>query len=124
MEKEGFEKVYQLHGGIIRYAHEAGGEDFEGSCYVFDQRVVVPVNDVNPSVIGVCEVCNDHNTEIMINCANAMCNNHMLICESCIEEQEGCCSDECRESPQRREFDGTGYYLRGVNSKNYVGYQE
>jgi hypothetical protein len=34
---------------------------------------------------------------------------------------EGCCSETCMEAPRRRNFDGKGYYLRGVNSKNYLG---
>jgi UPF0176 protein len=119
MEKEGFGEIYQLHGGIIQYGKEVGGEDFEGQCYVFDQRVVVPVNTVNPSVIGKCRICNA-DTEKMINCANALCNEHFLICESCFQEQEGCCSPSCKESPKRRAFTPQGYFLRGVNSKIYV----
>ena len=118
LEQNGFEDVYQLHGGIVRYGKEVGGEGFEGSCYVFDQRVVVPVNEVDPVVLGTCKVCGSP-TERMINCANADCNEHFLVCDSCAEEKEGCCSDECMESPRRREFDGRGYYLRGVNSKVY-----
>lgn len=114
----GFSEVYQLHGGIIRYAHETGGEDFEGSCYVFDQRVVVPVNEVNPEVIGNCKVC-DGPTEAMINCANPDCNDHFLICDACADRLEGCCSDTCHAAPRRRQWDGKGYYLRGVNSKLY-----
>lgn len=119
LAQQGFEDVYQLHGGIVRYGKEAGGEGFEGSCYVFDQRVVVPVNEVDPVVIGKCKIC-DGLTERMINCANAKCNDHFLICDSCAQEKEGCCSDACMEAPDRREFDGRGYYLRGVNSKAYV----
>ena len=118
LEENGFEDVYQLHGGIVRYGKETGGKDFEGTCYVFDQRVTVSVNQVNPTVVGRCEIC-DTATEKIINCANAACNKHFLICESCAEELNGCCSEACMESPQRREFDGSGYYLRGVNSKNY-----
>jgi UPF0176 protein len=117
---QGFEKVFQLHGGIINYAHRAGGEDFEGSCYVFDQRVVVPVNAVNPSTIGTCTVCGEAKTEKMINCANPDCNAHFLICEDCADRLEGCCSEDCHHSPKRRKYDGTGYYLRGVNSKDFV----
>lgn len=120
MKENGFENVFQLHGGIVRYGHEVGGEGFEGSCYVFDQRVVVPVNDVDPSVIGNCKICGAAETERMINCANADCNDHFLICDSCLEKNEGCCSAECMESPKRRVFDGRGYYLRGENSKVYV----
>lgn len=119
MLERGFKDVYQLHGGIIRYGHEVGGEDFDGSCYVFDQRVVVPVNTVNPEVIGECQLCQGR-TEQMINCANPDCNDHFLICDSCAQEMEGCCSDACKSHPRRRTWDGKGYYLRGVNSKLYV----
>ena len=119
MMQEGFEEVYQLHGGIVRYGKEVGGEDFEGSCYVFDQRVVVPVNEINPSVIGHCRIC-DAATEKMINCANPECNEHFLICASCADGLEGCCSAACKSQARRRVFDGRGYYLRGVNSKIYV----
>jgi UPF0176 protein len=117
--REGFSQVYQLHGGIIRYGHEAGGEDFEGACYVFDQRLVVPVNSVNPDTMGQCKLC-DTGTEKYINCANPDCNAHILICESCATEMEGCCSGECKQNPRRRQWDGRGYYLRGLNSKLYV----
>ena len=51
---EGFKDVYQLHGGIIKYGKEAGGQDFEGKCYVFDNRLSVEVNKVNPVTISVC----------------------------------------------------------------------
>jgi UPF0176 protein len=117
--REGFSQVFQLHGGIIRYGHEAGGEDFEGSCYVFDQRLVVPVNSVNPDAMGQCKLC-DGTTEKYINCANPDCNAHILICDSCATELEGCCSEECKQNPRRRKWDGRGYYLRGLNSKLYV----
>ncbi|MCB9235487.1 MAG: rhodanese-related sulfurtransferase [Bacteroidia bacterium] len=119
LEKLGFEEVRQLHGGIIRYANEVGGEDFEGSCYVFDHRVVVPVNKVNPTPVGKCEVCQGQ-TERMINCANPDCNKHFLICDSCAEQLEGTCSEACHANPHRRHWDGKGYYLRGVNSKLYL----
>ena len=121
MEDElGFEQVYQLHGGIVRYGKEVGGEDFEGSCYVFDQRVVVPVNEVNPTVVGDCEVCFEGKTEKMVNCANPECNKHFLICQGCADRLEGCCSEPCTKSPKRRVYDGKGYYMRGVNSKIYI----
>ncbi len=119
MMQEGFQHVYQLHGGIIRYGHEVGGEDFEGSCYVFDQRVVVPVNQVNPDAIGHCLIC-ETQTEKYINCASPDCNAHFLVCEACANAMEGCCSAACKENPRRRQWDGRGYYLRGLNSKLFV----
>lgn len=41
MEREGFESVFQLDGGILKYFEECGGEHYEGECFVFDQRVGV-----------------------------------------------------------------------------------
>lgn len=115
----GLVEMHQLHGGIVRYGHEAGGEDFDGQCYVFDQRVVVPVNSVNPITVGKCHKC-EAPTNKMMNCANAACNNHIPVCDTCFHELEGCCSAECMEHPQRRAFNEEGYFLRGVNSKIYV----
>lgn len=41
MEREGFESVLQLDGGILKYFEECGGKHYEGECFVFDQRVGV-----------------------------------------------------------------------------------
>lgn len=109
--KEGFEEVYQLHGGIIKYGKEAGGKDFEGDCYVFDNRVKVPVNSVNPTIISTCRNCGTK-TNKMINCANAKCNEHFTQCDECGWKLEGCCSEECQSVPDKREYDGTGYYVK------------
>ncbi len=37
----GYEKVYQLEGGIIRYFKETGGAHWRGDCFVFDDREVL-----------------------------------------------------------------------------------
>ena len=39
----GYDEVYQLQGGILRYLEEVADEDnlWEGECFVFDQRVAV-----------------------------------------------------------------------------------
>ena len=57
MRSRGFEEVYQLDGGIVRYA-EAYGDDalWEGSLYVFDKRMNIDFSD-HTSVIGRCTVC-------------------------------------------------------------------
>jgi UPF0176 protein len=39
MEREGFESVFQLDGGILKYFEEVGGAHYDGECFVFDQRV-------------------------------------------------------------------------------------
>lgn len=112
--EQGFEDVYQLHGGIIKYGLEAGGEDFEGKCYVFDNRLTAEVNQVNPSVISTCYVCGQI-SDRMVNCANPTCNAHIPLCESCGWEMEGACSDTCKSAPQKRPYDGTGYYEKKLN---------
>ncbi|WP_027000171.1 rhodanese-related sulfurtransferase [Eisenibacter elegans] len=112
--EQGFEEVYQLHGGIIKYAIEEGGEDFEGKCYVFDNRVAVEVNRVNPTIRSKCHVCGTA-TERMVNCANPHCNLHTTICETCGEALDGACSEPCRDHPDKRPYDGTGYYAKHLN---------
>jgi UPF0176 protein len=115
--EQGFTNVYQLHGGIIKYGMEAGGENFEGKCYVFDNRVVKEVNKINPVVISRCYVCNEV-SDRMVNCANPWCNRHVPICESCGTKMEGACSAECKEHPDKRPYDGRGYYPKQMNGYN------
>lgn len=107
----GFNDVYQLHGGIIKYGKEAGGEDFEGKCYVFDNRIAVDVNSVNPTIVSKCYNCGT-TTAKMINCANPECNEHITQCDECGTKLEGCCSAACVTNPRRRPYDGTGYYVK------------
>lgn len=115
--EQGFDNVYQLHGGIIKYGLEAGGEDFEGKCYVFDNRITVDVNSVNPRIISKCYVCKEP-SDRMVNCGNPVCNRHVAICEACGLEKEGACSNECKEHPEKRPYDGTGYYAKKMNGYN------
>ncbi len=41
MEREGFENIFQLDGGILKYFEECGGAHYQGECFVFDHRVGV-----------------------------------------------------------------------------------
>ncbi len=120
--EQGFEDVYQLDGRIIKYGQEAGGEDFEGKCYVFDNRVAIDVNRVNPKVVSTCHHCGTL-SDRMVNCANPVCNAHVPICEKCGWELDGACSVECKEHPEKRPYDGTGYYQKNTNGYNpYKGF--
>ena len=38
LQREGFEHVFQLDGGILKYFEECGGAHFDGDCFVFDER--------------------------------------------------------------------------------------
>lgn len=39
LKEQGYENIYQLHGGILAYLKEFGSAHFRGSCFVFDHRV-------------------------------------------------------------------------------------
>jgi UPF0176 protein len=112
--EQGFENVYQLLGGIIRYGIEENGEDFDGKCYVFDNRVAIDVNTVNPTAVAVCYVCGTK-TERMVNCANPECNQHVTICDSCGIELQGACSEACAAHPKKRPYNQRGYYVTELN---------
>ena len=121
LKEKGFENVYQLHGGVIKYGSEEGGKNFEGKCYVFDDRIVKDVNKVNPEVIGKCYVTGEK-TDKMVNCANVLCNKHFPLSENGAKKYKGCCSKDCLENGDVREFDGTGFYQKKMNGYNpYIG---
>jgi len=121
--EQGFEDVYQLHGGIIKYGIEENGEDFEGKCYVFDNRVVKEVNTINPSIVSKCYVT-DEPCDRMVNCANPTCNRHMPLSEKGAEKYNGCCSAACMNHPDVREYDGSGAYAKEMNGYNpYKGWK-
>lgn len=41
MEQQGFQQIYQLDGGILKYFEEVGGDHWDGECFVFDKRVAL-----------------------------------------------------------------------------------
>ena len=58
MQDFGFEEVYHLKGGILRYLEEVPREQsrWEGECFVFDGRVAVD-HDLKPGQHGMCHAC-------------------------------------------------------------------
>mgnify|MGYP001191692914 FL=1 len=101
LKKEGFEDVHQLHGGIVSYGKdpEVKGELWDGQCYVFDERISVPVNQVEHVVVGR-DYFTGEPCERYVNCANPECNKQIL----CSEENEHFymrgCTHECRVHPR------------------------
>lgn len=41
MDQAGFEEVYQLDGGILKYFEDCHGDHYQGECFVFDRRVAL-----------------------------------------------------------------------------------
>lgn len=104
MKQKGWDDVNQLHGGILRYANEEGGEHFKGKCFVFDDRLVVPVNKDNLQPIARCEITGKP-ADSYINCANMQCNKLFVCSEEGAQIMDGCCSEECKKSEFKRPFD-------------------
>lgn len=104
MKEKGWKDVNQLHGGILRYGKEEGGVHFKGKCFVFDDRLVVPVNERDMEPIAECEITGKP-ADTYINCANMECNKLFVCSEEGARLMEGCCSEECRQSEYKRPFD-------------------
>lgn len=85
--KKGFKDVYQLDGGMATYMEKFPGKDFDGSLYVFDNRITFDTTK-DRTVIGRCEHCNAP-SEKYVNCVNNECHLHFICCEKCTEEMGG-----------------------------------
>lgn len=82
MKKRGFKDVYQIDGGIVKYGEKFGDDSlWEGNLYVFDGRMGLNFSD-HAKVIGECVHCQGK-TSNYENCAEASCNDLILICENC-----------------------------------------
>jgi UPF0176 protein len=85
MKNRGFNEVYQIEGGIVRYGEAFGDKGlWEGSLYIFDSRMNHEFSD-EAKVIGVCERCGEP-TSKFYNCANLACRKLILLCETCTDD--------------------------------------
>jgi UPF0176 protein len=59
LNEQGFEEVYQLEGGILKYLETVDEDEslWDGECYVFDRRVSVG-HGLVPGNLEVCPNCN------------------------------------------------------------------
>ena len=80
----GFEKVFQLHGGIAAYQEQFGNEHWQGECFVFDQRMTVRVEE-GLVQIGRC-AHTGRATSRFVNCLHDPC--HKLFILSAEAEAE------------------------------------
>ena len=108
LKQQGFENVYQLHGGIVTYmekyqnpaAKTPLANHFQGALYVFDDRVTMAFAPKEMrEVIGICELCGA-SSELYVNCANSICHKHFIACEKCQEIKPVYCNAQCREKCQ------------------------
>ncbi len=92
------DNLYQLEGGIVKYAETYANDGFyEGKCFVFDDRISVPVNTTKDAVIlGNCLLC-EKNVDTYRNCANKFCNKLFIGCDACVAAYDNTCSRDCQE---------------------------
>ena len=114
LKHQGFENVFQLEGGIIKYAKDAKEQGLEnkfiGKNFVFDERLGERISE---DIIAEChqcgKPCDDH-----INCTNDACHLLFIQCPECAAQYDQCCSNECKEFKSLPEEE-QATFRRGVN---------
>lgn len=109
LKHNGFKDVYQLEGGIIKYAQDAKKQGlpnkFKGKNFVFDERLGERITE---EIIASCHQCGTA-WDTHTNCKNVGCNLLFIQCLACAEKYDGCCSEECK----------TIYHLPEEEQKEY-----
>ncbi len=101
--KQGFKDVYQLDGGILSFIKKYPDTFWHGGMFVFDDRKVVEPNTKDElKYTSVCQLC-DSPTSYFINCHNLDCDKLIVCCKNCRNKYNYCCSQNCNESPRKRE---------------------
>jgi len=94
---KGFNKVYQLEGGIIEYVRQTKEKKLEnkflGKNFVFDQRRSEKISN---HIISVCHQCGKA-CDTHTNCKNQGCHLLFIQCEQCKSKMNNCCSSECKK---------------------------
>ncbi len=94
--KEGFTDVYQLDGGIFKYAEKYPDGYFEGKCFVFDKRMAIGFNKTKKNkVLTNCKLCQSP-SDNYVDCANKSCHDLFICCSDCADKYSEYCSEECR----------------------------
>ena len=98
LKHKGYEKVYQLDGGIIEYARQVDQEKinnkFLGKNFVFDHRRAERITE---DVVSNCHQCGKA-CDTHTNCANEGCHLLFIQCDECSEKMENTCSTDCQET--------------------------
>ncbi|GAB2648213.1 rhodanese-related sulfurtransferase [Prescottella soli] len=85
MRNRGFEEVYQLDGGIVRYGEAFGDEGlWDGSLYVFDQRMNLDFTD-KAVTLGRCTLCQAPTSRYR-NHPDVNGRELTLVCETCVPD--------------------------------------
>lgn len=92
MKHQGFEDVYHLDGGIVKYGQEFGDEGFwQGKCYVFDKRMNIAFSE-DAEDVAQCVHCRTK-TSRQENCSYPSCHRQTVMCADCSHNHNGVCAD-------------------------------
>ncbi len=97
LKQKGFKDVQQLKGGIIDFINKFPNTYFEGSCFVFDDRLTAR----SGKPIAICVHCGRREDKYL-NCHNLDCDELFVSCDGCCVKNNYCCSAECKKSPRQR----------------------
>lgn len=98
MERQGYEHVYQLDGGILAYLEQVPDGAFEGECFVFDHRVAVDQYLQPSSRYGLCPHCGHAGSESV----RCRCGEEQKICPACMaQESRRTCSKRCANEDKK-----------------------
>lgn len=85
MRNRGFEEVYQIDGGIVRYGEAYGDEGlWDGSLYVFDKRMNLQFSGIAVT-LGTCTLCQEPTSRYR-NYPDTGGRELVLVCESCVPD--------------------------------------
>jgi len=94
LQKQGYDQVYQLEGGILNYLEQYPNDQYDGECFVFDHRVSVDQNLAPSQRYTLCPHCGQPG-DTVIECKR--CDYHEKICVTCTKEEikKDTCSKNC-----------------------------
>lgn len=93
VKRLGYQQVYQLEGGILRYLEEFPEGHFAGECFVFDHRVAVDAHLQPTKIYGLCPHCGNPAKE-SLSCVK--CGKSAVVCARCREREDlRSCSKNC-----------------------------
>lgn len=95
MKQAGFKDVVQLKDGILNYIEKYPDGEFEGRCFVFDQRLSIPSGKKND--VNVCDICAAPANDVR-NCKSFECDKLFLGCFDCFKRLDGACSKTCQHN--------------------------
>ena len=112
MKNEGFEKVYHLKGGILKYLEETETQNslWQGECFVFDDRVSVK-HDLSEGSYDLCHGCRMPITE-----QDKLSSHYVkgVSCSNCINEKTS--SQIQRYKTRQKQIN-----LAKAKNKNHLG---